>query len=202
MWHAPFYPQLLRTFRQLRDPQKVEAGERHYIFDPTWAGQNGFGADGLTSTGALKANKLVLDRHTPVPKGQYRFNLYEHLNQSSGSTLLFRGFGMTDDDELEIRLNDHLISDSAIGRTRASQAPADWSHVHQVMGRAVKTIPEQGRIDFRKQMEPSFSTRWFELDGQLVTWGENVLSVALLKGDPQAADPIIIDELEIWVQPK
>jgi hypothetical protein len=89
-----------------------------------------------------------------------------------------------------------------IGRTRRSQASADWSHVHQVRARAVKTIPEQGRIDFRKQPEPSFSTRWFELNGQLVNWGENILSVALLKGDPQATSQIVIDELEIWVEPK
>lgn len=200
-WHAPFYPQQLRIFHELRDPQKVAAGERHYIFDPTWAGQTGFGADGLTSTGAMKANKLVLNRSVSNAKGGYRFHLYEDLARSCGSTLLFRGFGLTDDDELEVRLNGHVIPDSAIGRTRASRAPVDWAHVHQVGGRAVKTIPEQGRIDFRKQPEPTFSTRWFDLTGQQLVWGENILSVAMVKSDPQATGQIVIDEIEVFVQP-
>lgn len=86
-WHASFYPHLVSTFHQLRDPRRVAAGERHYIFDPTWAGQIGFGADGLASTGEMKANKLVLDRTSSNPSGQYDFNLYENLGQSYGSTL-------------------------------------------------------------------------------------------------------------------
>src|SRR5262249_7457917 len=113
-WHAPFYPQLMRVFHQLRDPVRVAAEERHYIFDPTWAGLTGFGADGLTSTGAMKANKVVLGRNVASPKGEYRFNLYEDTEQSYGSTLLFRGFGLTDDDELAVRVNGHLVPNSAI----------------------------------------------------------------------------------------
>jgi hypothetical protein len=201
-WHAPFYPQLMRVFHQLRDPVRVAAEERHYIFDPTWAGLTGFGADGLTSTGAMKANKVVLGRNVASPKGEYRFNLYEDMEQSYGSTLVFRGFGLTDDDELAVRVNGHLVPDSAIGRTRASGAPVDWAHVHTVEGRSVKSIPEQGRIDFRKEREPSFSTRWFELRGLPVNWGENVLSVNLVKSDPTASGEIIIDEIEIFVEPK
>jgi len=201
-WHAPFYPHLMSTFHQLRDPRRVAAGERHYIFDPTWAGQTGFGADGLASTGAMKANKLVLDRKSSKSSGQYDFNLYENLGQSVGSTLVFRGFGLTDEDELEIHLNDGLIPESVVGRTRASRTPVDWSHVRQAKGRMHKTIPEQGRIDFRKQTEPSFSARWFQLPRHLVKWGKNTLKVTLVKGNPKAPELIVIDELEIWVQPK
>ena len=65
-----------------------------------------------------------------------------------------------------------------------------------------KSIPEQGRINFLKQPEPSFSTRWFQLPSHLVEWGKNDLQVTLLQGDPQAAGKIVIDELEIWVEPK
>jgi len=201
-WHAPFYPQLMRIFHQLRDPARVSAGERHYIFDPTWAGLTGFGADGLTSTGAMKANQMILDRKTPSPRSEYRFNLYEDMEQSHGSTFVFRGFGMTDDDELAVKMNGHRVPDAAIGRTRASKAPVDWAHVHTVEGRSVKTIPEQGRIDFRKQPEPSFSTRWFELKGLPLQWGENVFSVDLVKGDPQGSSQIVIDEIEIFVEPE
>ena len=37
-WQAPFYPQSMQLFHQLRDPERVARGERHYIFDPTYAG--------------------------------------------------------------------------------------------------------------------------------------------------------------------
>ena len=201
MWNAPFYPQLMRIFHELRDPARVARGERHYIFDPTWAGLTGFGADGLASTGAMKANKLVLQRIADA-KGEYHFNLFEDFTQVYGASLLFRGFGMRDDDELEVRLNDHLIADSAIGRTLQTSPHPDWAHMRRAREQTFKNIPEQGRIDFRKEAEPSFSTRWFDLSSTLVRWGENVLSIALVKSDPQATGQIVIDELESWVQPK
>ena len=33
-------------------------------------------------------------------------------------------------------------------------------------------------------------------------FGENQLSITLTSGDPEASGEIVIDELEIWVQPK
>ena len=32
--------------------------------------------------------------------------------------------------------------------------------------------------------------------------GENILSVALVAGDAQAEGPIVIDEVEVWVNPR
>ncbi|MBI4677246.1 MAG: family 10 glycosylhydrolase [Elusimicrobia bacterium] len=202
MWNAPFYPQMLRTFRQLRDPARVAAGERHYVFDPTWAGQTLFGEDGRAATGSLKAARLSLDRSARRPRGEYRFNLYEDLGLAWGATLLLRGFGLTEDDDLAVRLNGRLVPDAAIRRTRAIGSPEDWTHVRRARGRALKTVPELGRVDLSRQPEPSFSTRWFELDRGSLRRGENVLQVELDRGDPRAADPIVIDELEVWVEPK
>ena len=40
---APFYPMMLFGLDELGDPARVAGGSRHYIFEPTWAGQLGFG---------------------------------------------------------------------------------------------------------------------------------------------------------------
>jgi len=181
MWHAPFYPQAVRRLRVLGNPAAVAAGERHYIFDPTWGGLAYFGKD-RTSTGAVKANRISLDRTRNKAQGDYPFWLFEGLTRRERATLLFRGFNLLGTDELEVALNGNIIAADALKR----------------VGRG---LPEQGRIDFRKGKEPAFSTRWFELKPSLIVRGENKLSVALKKSDPQASGPIVIDEVEVFVQP-
>lgn len=76
MWHPRFYPQFLRVFQVRRDPTRVAAGRRHYIFDPTYGGLDGFGLD-RCSTGTIKANKIVLSRDRPNAQREYRFRLNE-----------------------------------------------------------------------------------------------------------------------------
>ncbi|MSQ94592.1 MAG: hypothetical protein EXR98_08545 [Gemmataceae bacterium] len=176
-----FYPQALRALKLLREPAQVAAGERHYIFDPTWGGLTYFGKD-RTSTGAVKANRISLDRNLDKAQGDYPFWLFEDLTRRESATLLFRGFNLTGSDELEVALNGKAIPVDAL------------KHI----GRG---LAEQGRIDFRKAGEPKFATRWFELSPTLVVWGQNNLSVALKKGDPKATGPIVIDEVEVFVQP-
>ena len=202
IWHAPFYPQSLGILRQLRDPGRVLAAERHYIYDPTWAGQTGFGGEGRCPTGAVRANQLVLSREAPDAAGQYRFCLCEEAADLAGASLLFRGFGLSEEDELEVRLNGYLIADEGVGRTRAADAPVDWGHARQVGERKRKCIPEQGRIDFRPSKEPAFSTRWFALKDCPVAWGWNVLEIRLFRSDPQASGVVVIDEVEVFVAPQ
>ena len=74
-------------------------------------------------------------------------------------------------------------------------------HVRQSGDRVVKCIQEQARIEFRPEPEPPFSTRWFALDASLVRQGINELTVRLVRSDPSATDPIVIDEIEIHVMP-
>ncbi|MBI1916303.1 MAG: family 10 glycosylhydrolase [Planctomycetes bacterium] len=181
MWHAPFYPQALRCLRSLRDPARVAAGERHYLFDPTWGGLTYFGLD-RASTGAVRANRIVLERAGNKTQGDYPFWLFEDLRQGQSATLLFRGFNLSNTDELRVTLNGKAIPAQAV----------------RLIGRG---LSEQGRIDFRKGGEPKFSTRWFELGPSLLVWGQNKLSVALKQGDPKASGPIVIDEVEVFVQP-
>ena len=201
LWFPPFYPQAMQVFHQLRDPARVAQGERHYIFDPTWAGQTGFGGEGKCSTGAVRANQLLLDRGQPDATGEYRFNLFEELGNAHRATLLFRGAGLTEADELKVCLNGHVIPDDAIGRTGQRDAGED-SYVREVAGRQIPCPPERGRVDFRPEPGPAFSTRWFSLTSAIAAYGENCLSITLLRSDPRATQLIVIDELEVWVAPR
>jgi len=135
----------MHIFHELRAPQRVACGERHYIFDPTWGGHTGFGLD-RCSTGAIKAQRAVLDRSDRNAAGEYRFRLYEEMDRIHAATLLFRGFGLMERDKLDVRLNGVPIAPDAIGRTRRSDAPSnEWGP----LGRPVRCLPEQGRVDFR-----------------------------------------------------
>jgi len=202
IWHPPFYPQAMHIFHQLRDPAHIARRERHYIFDPTWAGLTGFGADGKSSTGVVNARRLLLERR-PQAVDEYRFYLYEDLDQTYAATLFFRGTGLTQIDELEVRLNGQVIPDHAIGRTLPSDAapPTEASFARPTNAKTMPCFAELSWYDFRDEPSPAFSTRWFSLTATSVIYGENCLSVTLLQSDPQATQPIVIDELEIWVDP-
>ena len=203
LWQPPFYPQAMRVFHQLRDPDRVNQGERHYVFDPTWAGQTGFGGEGKCSSGVVKVNQLVLDRNCADATDEYRFNLFEDLQNTHGATLLFRGFGLTENDGLSICLNGHLIPDDIIYRTGQSDAqPVDDNFVRVEDGREIPSVPEQGWFDFRSEQPRVFSTRWFALPSEAVVQGENGLSVTLTRSDTEARETVVvIDELEIFVEP-
>ena len=115
---------------------------------------------------------------------------------------------MTANDELAVVLNDHAVDDAAIGRTAAKNAPRDqWSLKRN--GKTYRMIPERGRVEFRTASEgyainrpdPTSSIRWFDLRGLPIERGVNRLAVTLSRSDPQVEESIVIDEVEIWVQP-
>jgi len=204
LWHPPFYPQAMQIFHQLRDPDAIAGRERHYIFDPTWAGMTGFGAEGKCSTGAVKAQKILLDRDDLPAEGVYRFCLYEDLAQAHHTTLMLRGTGLTENDRLEIRLNGHLIADEAIGRTLPSDAQptSEEGYEREEGAKSIPCFPERGWYDCRPETGPAHSTRWFSLHDPMVDYGENVLSVALIESAPRDGESIVIDEVEVWVDPR
>ena len=203
MWNAPFFPQMLGVFHDLRDVERFSRGERCYVFDPRWGGLTGFGPN-RRSTGAIKANRVVLDRAAAKASGEYCFNLYEDLSLAHTATLLFRGFGMTEEDGLEVKMNGHLIPSSSMWQSKETDAPpTDWHHVRKAGGKLLKCIQEQGRIDFRPEKEPACSARWFSLSPSVVAYGENRLGLTLTRSDQQARSPsITIDELEVTVFPR
>ena len=206
VWQAPFYPQGMQVFHQLREPNRVARGERHYLFDPTWGGFTGFGTEGMSGTGVIKAQQIRLDRSQPEMTGEFRFPMFENLRDAYGSTLLFLGFGMTENDELEVRLNGHLIPDDRIGRTASSDRTTTVDSTREKDGRNIQCTAQGGRIEFRKDPEnpaPSFSTRWFALSPSIVAYGDNHLSVTLTRSDPEAgSSTIVIDEVEVFVEPR
>ncbi|MBN1555366.1 MAG: family 10 glycosylhydrolase [Phycisphaerae bacterium] len=201
--HAPFYPQALQIFHQLRDPNRVSNAERHYIFDPTWDGCSIFGKDGRCSTGVMKARKLILNRKEKHPSGEYHFILYEDSIGNKHITLLFRGFGLTEHDELTVSLNGTVIPDSDIYRNRkTNQPPAEYKDIRTEDGRIIPCLPEAGRIDARELPEkpsPTFSTRWFSIPNKILIKGNNILILSLDYSDPEWEHEIVIDELEIYV---
>ena len=74
VWQPPFYPQAMHVFHQLRDPERVASGARHYIFDPTWDGHSGFGGRGNVQHGSDQGPAAPAgpqpagrDRRVPVP---------------------------------------------------------------------------------------------------------------------------------------
>ena len=44
--------------------------------------------------------------------------------------------------------------------------------------------------------------RWFPLQADAPNWGKNTLSVTLTSADSQASGDLVIDEVEVWVQPR
>ena len=192
----PFYPQALQIFHELRDPLRVAGGERHYVFDPpeenwgevlanhsegdlpeggwkrlAWERDAKAGPDGWT-TGAVKAVRVVLDRSVPKPSGEYRFRLYERMDDVVQATLLLRG-SLTEEDEVEVQLNGVPMAPALLGTSDTSymaNRPTDL--------------------------------RWYPVPAAAMAYGENELSITLTSGDPEASGEIVIDEVEIWVQPK
>ena len=170
LWSPPFYPQTLQVLHELRDPQRVVRGERHYIFDPTWEGETAFGLD-RCSTGVIKAQRVVLDRSAAQPSGVYPLQLYERMDRAHKATLLLRG-SLTEQDELEVRLNGVPMSPGPFGRSNA---------------RFLERFP---------------NTRWFPVPSTALAYGDNQLTMTLINAAPRAFGDIAIDEVEVWVQPK
>ena len=117
LWLPPCYPQALQVFHDLRDPQRVARGERHYVFDPTWGGVPWMGWDRCQS-GIVNAQRVSLDRKADLPSGIFHFRLYEQMDRV-GATLLLRGANLTAQDELEVTLNGVPLNPGPFGREDA-----------------------------------------------------------------------------------
>jgi len=190
---APFYPEMLQDFHELRDPERVGRGRRHYVFEPLWAGSAGFGQD-RTSTGALKADRIVLERKNPQASGRYRFRICEDLRRARRASLLFRAFHLTPEDRCVVRLNGSEVPTAAI-RRRADETRVDMKAPVDPTSRAHAGEP------LVPELPGPFSTLWFELQAPPAVYGDNWLEVALTGGEPKAGNDVVIDEVEVRVTP-
>ena len=58
-----------------------------------------------------------------------------------------------------------------------------------------------GKHDDR-YLRPFPNIRWFPVPDAATNWGENQLNITLAAADPEATGEIVIDEVEIWVEPQ
>ena len=87
------------------------------------------------------------------------------------ATLLVRGAELTARDDLEVTLNGTPLVPGPMGSSDA---------------RAREKCPD---------------TRWFALPPEAPAYGENRLQITLAESDPEASGDLVIDEVEVWVQP-
>ncbi len=121
--------------------------------------------------GVPSAQRVILDRAVANPSGVFRFNLYEHMNHVRAATLLVRGPDLTQHDQLNVKLNDTPLSPGPFGRPD----PRPREH-----------CPD---------------TRWFALSPDAPAFGDNHLTITLVTSDPNASGDLILDEVEVFVQP-
>ncbi|MEE2884440.1 MAG: family 10 glycosylhydrolase [Chloroflexota bacterium] len=206
---APFYPMALYELNELRDPEKVNAGMKHYLFEPMTAGQAMYDA-GYTSKGRSKDQRIVLSASESCPTGKFRFRFCENSDNVKYSSLLFRAYNMSGIDEVEVVLNGKAINPSDLKRRGPKRLVNDIQKGWYV--------DYEKRIDLKSGVDKSshstlglspipyipetFVTFWFELNADLVTFGDNFLEVLLLSGDNLRDKDIIIDEIEIKVIPE
>ena len=188
---APFYPHMLRGLAETREPRDLTRGNRHYVFEPVWAGCLGFGAD-RTSTGAVKADRMVLKRGTSRVGGKYRFRVCEHVGRSRGASLLFRAYHAVPGDRLQVRVNGTPVPDSRL-RRRSDERRSDLKAIvdpNSTSSSGLPPVPE---------LPGPFSTFWFDLTEPPAQFGDNWLEVSLTDSDPAQTRDILIDEVEVFV---
>ena len=219
---APFYPMQLYDMNDLRDPERVAQGRKHYVFEPIWSGCDVFIQDGAPS-GAIKADKIVLKRSDKVVNGQYRFRICEDLSKARKAFLLFRAGNMTLEDPIMVHINNEEIPHPMIRQTQSEkrikatpiETATDRSirmYREGIEKKYVKTDPMEkdtykhdsittggGHPIIQGEIDRPFTTCWFELTSPPAICGDNWLEVTLIPGNIQATEAIIIDELEVMV---
>lgn len=160
--HAPFYPFALFDACELRDPDQVLRGRRHYIFDVTFGGYRGFGLD-RTSTSAIKAQRIILDQTSVPCRGSYRFAIREHLKKAKAAMLLFRGFHMTLRDHLLVAINGTPVAAGDLFKCN--------NEVHVDFRQPLDEVELQAKMregysretaeSFQPAPDPPFVTCWF-----------------------------------------
>ena len=173
------YPLALSYLRELRDPAKIAAGARHYLFHPMWGGSTAFGSPGKTAGGIVRDDKILLERTEQQPYGQYHFRLYENFDEIVFAKLFFRATGLGPYDRIAVDINGTTISADSV------------RHIWHSDGRH----PNQGRP------LPAHTTCIIDLASPPIRDGDNTLGVRLLfSGLPEGA--VVIDEVEVTVLPR
>ena len=186
--HAPFYPLSLHDSHHVRSDERALIGRRHYVFDATWGGFSGFLED-RTSTGAVKAQRAILDR--PDGHAEYTFRLYEDFDGIAAAQLLFRAYHLTMSDQLAITLNGKPVPTKGL-RRRDDEVRVDL--------RPDDTPDEFARGSMTRETRP-YVTYWFPLKAELCARGVNRLGLKLTASDSAVTESIVVEEVEVFVVP-
>ena len=187
---ASMYPRALDYFNDLKNPETLTRGDRHYLFYPLRQG------DG--PMGAYESERVILKRSESGRRGEYRFRISEQppadmglpvdergryagkFNLSGtipGMWLIFRAIGMRPGDEVAIDLNGQPVQPEDVRRV--------WY--------------EHGRPAWRGRAIGAYTECEFALTGPPAVPGDNYLGLTLEKAGPDGDDDIVIEELEVIV---
>lgn len=131
---------------------------------------------GTSRTGFAKNDRLVLPRRAGAG-GKYRFRLSGELVARDRVELYFTAQGLVPDDEIRVDVNGREIVELR------------------------RVFHPDGRLAINGRELPPFSTGFFDLDGLLLTGGDNHLGVKLTKCAGTAEEEIVVDEVEVVVVP-
>jgi len=170
------WPAALGYLRELRDPEKVNERDRHYLFYALWADE-----PKVDINAGEHDERIVLDRATPEAKGATRLRICEDLRDPKlRAVLQFKATGMRKDEALEILLNDRPVPEGSVTRVFHSDGQTKYE------GRALPAFFLH-IVDFpRGASDP------------LIINGDNTLALRL-KSDVPGEGTIIINEPELYV---
>ena len=162
------WPKALGYLTQLREPETIGAADRHYLYHPLWTDPS--------PTGAVKNDRIVLDRTNTSPEGTFRFRMAEDLTDSDLSAALeFKVTGMVEGDELQVSIN-------------GQELPAE---------RINRDFVAEGQSAHQGKPLPAFYLYRIELSSPPTCFGDNQLGVQLTKS--VGHEELDIQEVEVKV---
>jgi len=176
---AYMWPAALGYLRNLRDPQVVSQGDRHYLFHPLWPKPK------VAPVYGGKDDRIVLQRAKPPAQGSQRFRVAEDWsNPKLQAIVQFKAVDMTKKESLELSLNGTEIPQKRVTRRFQKTGQNEW----------------QGR-----SLAP-FYLYVIDLDEEVLApamiKGDNELTVRLVPREGQSEGTVTIDELEVYVYVK
>lgn len=186
------YIDLLKFVRELKEPEKLYAEARHYVFLPLWekAWQNGDHskpriseeADPPTGVKGVEgvSRMLLIDRKEKDKRKAYRFYLgIEDCDGQRNWQLLFNAANLTDRDSFDLDINGKSIG------------PLDIQAAY---------CPEGLNVSHRRPLCPYMKVRIF-LGGYPLRKGKNELGFILKKNGGTAEYRIELQEVEVILSP-
>ncbi len=164
------YPRGFNYLKELRDPDEIATGDRHYVFLLLWADLN----DGHGMSHIYQPQRIVLERGPAEARGNYRFRVCEHFPAdpilpltTEGSGLSFFPKGLAKGDRLAIDINGTAVPSERVSWTWNEEGPPSCKV-------ALSSPP------FR--------------------YGNNVLGLTLEQGAAGAEGDIVVERLECMVR--